>query len=152
MKENDDKILIVGIGNCGRTDDGLGWAFIDHIKENLPGNYSYVYKYQLQIEDAELLSHYSVVYFIDAHKQQWENGFVVIPCHPEANYSFSTHELAPETVLHLTKTIYNKSPESFVLGISGYCFELKIGLSIRAQNNLGRALNYFNEKILHLVI
>ena len=44
MLENDDKILIIGIGNCARADDGLGWAFIDNIKENLPGNFHCVYK------------------------------------------------------------------------------------------------------------
>ena len=152
MKESDNKILIIGIGNSARTDDGLGWAFIDNIKENLPGNFSCVYKYQLQIEDAELLSHYSVVYFIDAHKQQWENGFAVIPCYPKANHGFTTHELSPETVLHLTKTIYNKSPQSYIVGISGYSFQLEVGLSDKAKDNLGGALNYFNEKILHLII
>ena len=25
--------LIFGIGNCGRSDDGLGWAFIDWLEE-----------------------------------------------------------------------------------------------------------------------
>lgn len=152
MPENDDKILIIGIGNCARADDGLGWAFIDNIKENLPGNFNCAYKYQLQIEDAELLSHYSEVYFIDAHKQQLEDGFTVIPCKPEATYSFSTHELSPETVLQLTRAIYHKSPESYMVGISGYSFKLKVGLSEKAKENLGRALQHFNEKILHLII
>lgn len=152
MKEYDNKILIIGIGNCGRTDDGLGWAFIDQIKENLLENFDFEYKYQLQIEDAELLSHYSVVYFVDAHKKQWENGFIVTPCYPKATYSFSTHELAPETVLDLTRTVYNKLPKSYILGISGFSFQLNVGLTDEAQANLAHAVNYFNEKILHLVI
>lgn len=152
MKESDDKILIIGIGNSGRTDDGLGWAFIDRIKENLPGNFSCEYKYQLQIEDAELLSHYSVVYFVDAHKKQWKDGFTVIPCYPKAIYNFSTHELAPETVLELTRTIYDKLPEAYIIGISGHSFQLQMGLSNKAKENLGKALNYFDKKILHLVI
>ena len=152
MKEGDNKILIIGIGNSGRVDDGLGWAFIDRIKDIVPDNFSCVYKYQLQIEDAELLSHYSIVYFVDAHIEQWENGYKVIPCYPKDTYSFSTHELSPETVLFLSSTIYNKIPEAYILGISGHSFELEIGLSDKAKENLSNALNYFNEKILNLVI
>ncbi len=36
MKNYDNKNIIIGIGNCGREDDGLGWAFLDEIKSKLP--------------------------------------------------------------------------------------------------------------------
>jgi len=145
--KNYDKILIIGIGNCGRSDDGLGWAFIDKIKENLPANFNCEYRYQLQIEDAELISHYKVVYFIDAHKKHFDNGFIWLPCSPKATDSFSTHELDPETVLYLAKNIYNKQPETFILGITGESFELQIGLSKVAQQNLLSAISFFNNKV-----
>jgi len=151
MKDYGSKILIFGIGNCGRADDGLGWAFIDKIKEYLPKNFDFEYKYQLQIEDAELISHYNEVYFVDAHKEQFEKGFIWGECHPKATHSFSTHELDPETVLYLAKSIYNKLPKSYILGISGLSFQLKIGLSDKAEINLSNALDFFNEKTLNLV-
>ena len=151
MKDYDTKVLIIGIGNCGRADDALGWAFIDRIKENLPGNFDCEYKYQLQVEDAELILHYDVVYFVDAHKEQLDKGFKCSEGYPKATHSFSTHELDPSTVLHLTRDIYNKLPKSYILGISGLDFELKIGLSEQAKENLNNALDFFNEKVLHLV-
>lgn len=151
MNVSDNKILIIGIGNCGRADDGLGWAFIDLIKEHLPGNFDYEYRYQLQVEDSELISHYSVIYFIDADKRQWEHGFKLAPCHPKATHNFSTHELAPETILHLSKTIYDKLPKAYILGISGENFELKMGMSNEAKENLSRALEFFNLNTLNLV-
>ena len=151
MKGSGNKILIVGIGNCGRTDDGLGWAFVDRIKENLPENFDHVYKYQLQVEDAELISHYTAVYFIDAHIKQWEAGFKFDRCSPKEKRSFTSHELDPETVLYISETLYNKMPNSFILGISGQSFDLKIGLTKEAETNLSRALEFFNENILHLV-
>ncbi len=151
MKNYGIKILVIGIGNCGRADDGLGWSFIDEIKENLPDNYDCEYKYQLQVEDAELISHYDVVYFVDAHKEQFDKGFTWGEGHPVAIHSFSTHELAPGTVLYLSKSIYNKLPKSFILGISGLSFELKMGLSDKAKENLSKALEFFNQKTLNLV-
>jgi len=151
MKEYGNKILIIGIGNCGRADDALGWTFIDKIKEYLPDNYDYEYKYQLQVEDAELISHYDVVYFVDAHKEQFDKGFTWGEGHPIATHSFSTHELDPGTVLYLSKSIYDELPKSYILGISGLSFELKIGLSDKAKENLSHALEFFNDKTLNLV-
>ena len=151
MKGYGNKILIVGIGNCGRADDGLGWAFVDQIKQTLPEHFDCVYKYQLQVEDAELISHYQAVYFVDAHIKEWKEGFLFDKCYPRENHSFSTHELEPETVLYISETLYNKLPKAFILGISGQSFELKIGLTNTAEKNLNRAVNFFNENILHLV-
>ena len=151
MKNYGIKILIIGIGNCGRADDALGWAFIDEIKDNVPDNYDCEYKYQLQVEDAELISRYDVVYFVDAHKEQFDKGYTWGEGYPIASHSFSTHELDPGTVLYLSKNIYNKLPKSYILGISGVNFELKIGLSDKAKENLSQALEFFNEKTLNLV-
>ena len=60
--KNLDKIIIIGVGNSGRQDDGLGWAFLDEIKRKFPG-IKIEYKYQLQIEDADLISSYDTVFF-----------------------------------------------------------------------------------------
>lgn len=151
MKESGNNILIIGIGNCGRADDGLGWAFVDKVREHLPDNTDCVYNYQLQIEDAELISHYDEVYFIDAHIQLWDGGYILDRCYPRADHGFSTHELQPETVVYLAQKLYNKKPEAYILGISGLNFELKIGLTDEAEANLERALRFFTEKRLNLI-
>jgi len=145
----ESRILLVGIGNCGRADDGLGWAFIDKIQSSLPENYDFEYRYQLQIEDAELASKYQTVIFIDAHNDSFEKGFVFKECFPQATASFTTHELAPESVLYLTDSIYDKKPKSFTLGITGVNFCLAIGLSGSAEQNLLNALDFFIIK-MHL--
>ncbi|MGI9547023.1 MAG: hydrogenase maturation protease [Flavobacteriaceae bacterium] len=149
MKESDNKTLVIGIGNCGRADDVLGWAFIDRIKGKLPGNFDCEYRYQLQVEDAELISHYPVVYFVDADKNQWDAGYMCAQCIPKSTHGFSSHELDPETVLDLSRSIYNHLPASYLLGISGASFQLKMGLTNRAEENLSKALDFFNEKMLH---
>lgn len=141
------KVLILGIGNSGRADDGLGWAFIDAIKDQLPPYCDAEYRYQLQVEDAELATHYDMVVFVDAHKGTFEKGFTWEECVPRANSNFTTHQLAPEEVLHLASSIYHKQPSSFILGIVGEKFCLELGLSEAARTNLDRSLRYFGEEL-----
>ncbi len=142
------KTLIFGIGNCGRADDGLGWAFLDKIEKSLPDNFDIEYRYQLQVEDAELAAQYDAVYFIDAHILKLENGFIWEECIAKPSDSYTSHELEPETILNLTESIYNKKPISYSLGISGEKFGLSLELSKSAENNLAKALDFFNSNIL----
>ena len=146
---NKEKVLLVGIGNYGRADDGLGWAFLDRIEPELPKNYEIEYRYQLQIEDAELVTHYDRIIFIDAHVDVFDVGFVWEECLPKATDSFTSHELDPRSVLYLTESVYGKRPKSYTLGISGTNFWLEIGLSETAEKNLTKALQFLKNKIDH---
>lgn len=152
MKDYEAKILLLGIGNSGRSDDGLGWAFLDELQDKLTGEFDLEYRYQLQIEDAELISNYDIVYFIDAHLDQFADGYQLEHCLPRQTESFSTHQLDPQAVAYLCKSIYGKKPETYTLGISGVAFDLNIGLSSEAKINLVNALKFFENEILTLTI
>lgn len=147
--KKEDKILIIGIGNCGREDDGLGWAFLDKIKTFLPNFFDIEYRYQLQVEDASLITQYDKVFFVDAYKKKTENGFFIKEGTPVETHSFTSHALAPETILFLAQSLFNKLPESNIIGISGENFELKIGLTKSANKNLINALDYFLNTIIN---
>jgi len=148
MKEEGNNILLIGIGNCGREDDGLGWAFLDHLKPDLPANFDVEYRYQLQIEDAEMISHYQKVYFIDADKTPETNGFMIRECFPKETHHFSSHALPPETILYLASSVYGKNPESYIVGISGKSYQLKIGLTKGAKSNLEKAISSFKKEVV----
>ncbi|MBT8384236.1 MAG: hydrogenase maturation protease [Bacteroidia bacterium] len=147
MRNLDSRILVLGIGNTGRQDDGLGWLFLDFLKGQNT-TFDIEYRYQLQIEDAELISGYDEVIFVDATKEKTNEGFFLKPCQATDKYSFSTHALAPETILYLSNKLYDHIPQSSIFGIQGYKWELKIGLSKKANENLDKAKNYFKEKVL----
>lgn len=147
MKNDETKHLILGIGNSGRQDDGLGWKFLDKIKETLPNNYDCEYRYQLQIEDAELISTYNSVYFVDAHKEQFDDGYILKECYPKSDQGFTTHQLAPETVLYIANKLYNAELRSYILGISGQYFDLQIGLTKLAYSNLSKAITFFDKHV-----
>lgn len=152
MKNLDSRILLLGVGNSGRGDDGLGWAFLDALDKDIASRVDCEYRYQLQIEDAELISHYDVVYFIDADKKQHENGYQLRKARPRGGYNFSTHQLHPQTVLYLVSRIYHRTPEAYILGISGEIFELEQGLTDYAKENLIQAMLAFGKRFEGVLI
>lgn len=140
MRKSPDKALaLIGIGNSGRKDDGLGWAFLDRIADD---DYSadLHYRYQLQIEDAELISRYEQLLFIDAHRSGLEGGYSLSTLQPSPVAGFTTHQLSPGALLYLCENLYQIRPQARVLAIAGQDWGLGLGLSIAAQENLGLAL------------
>jgi len=140
--------IVIGIGNSGRRDDGLGWAFLEEIEQKWPELCDFEYRYQLQIEDAELISHYERVLFVDADLNQHKRGFEFRPVRALAGASFTTHEMSPGNVLDLCQKIYNKSPDCFLLAISGISFELELGLSETGERNLLNSLLYLEKEFM----
>ena len=61
LKGKKQGTLLLAIGNCGREDDGLGWKFADYFQDMNIDTVAIEYRYQLQVEDAELISDYATV-------------------------------------------------------------------------------------------
>jgi len=149
-EETKHNYLLLGIGNYGRQDDGLGWEFLDLLKPKKIANTTCEYRFQLQIEDAELLRSYDNIIFIDASKEELKNGFKWSVCTSSEKYSFSTHALHPETIIYLSEYLYNHKPKAHILAIQGYDWELHNGLTEKAKDNLNKAFTYLTEEIFCL--
>jgi hydrogenase maturation protease len=145
---NHSKTLLIGIGNSGRKDDGLGWLLTEKVEDSGLFLGDTVMRYQLQIEDAELISHYDTVIFVDACREKLNNGFELRPCNAAPSFSFTTHEIAPESILHLCQDLYQQSPKAFLLLIEGKEWPLEIGLSPTASTHLEKAWMFLEEEWL----
>ena len=144
MKDlNHKNTLLIGIGNSGRKDDGLGWKFLDYIGRTEKFKGKIEYRYQLQIEDAELIQHFDTVIFVDAWQTEKDKAFEWGKCEPVDNLLFSSHELNPETVVYMCHDLYQKFPNCYCLKIKGYSWKLELGLSKKAIINLAEAYDYF---------
>lgn len=139
-------LLIIGIGNSGRSDDGLGWLMLDAIKMKF-SHVEVLYRYQLQIEDAEILSHYTTVIFVDATKEHTKTGFYFKSCDPNMGLGLTSHMLEPETVLWLENELYKTKPTTFVMGIEGQKWELSLEPSEVALRNLNIASNFLTKNV-----
>lgn len=148
LKAEERKILLLGIGNSGRGDDGLGWSFVEAIGDGTHHWLDYEFRYQLQVEDADLIAGYDTVIFVDASQEELKEGFEIRPCAATNNCSFTTHALEPGGVVYLANTLYGKFPEAYTLAISGTSWELEIGLSQKAVDNLNAALCFFKRSVL----
>lgn len=138
-----DNTLIIGIGNNTRQDDGLGWSFIDLLEKNSCNTEHLLCKYQLMVEDAELISNYKNVIFIDACKSKLNNGFTIEAILASEKVTFSTHEVPPNQILHLCESVYNKKPMATLIKIQGYIWDYEIQLSKQAQKNLKNSFTEF---------
>lgn len=137
--------LIIGIGNSGRRDDGLGWAFVNEIQNRMPDAFDFEWRYQLQVEDSELICDYRRIIFVDASTEEFMHGFSFSKCELAEHYYFSSHAQNPETVVYLAATLYDAQPDAYMMAISGVEWELKEGLSERAIAHLQSAIDHFLE-------
>ena len=135
--------LLIGIGNNGRGDDGLGWAFVDRIRKERLFDGQVEYRYQLQVEDAALISEVERVIFVDSHQGELPNGFQLTRCEPLSEFAFTTHVLPPGAVLSLCRDLYGKMPHADLMMIQGTSWDLQIGMSPEAERHLEEALESF---------
>lgn len=141
---NNDDSLIYGIGNIGRQDDGLGWAFIDWIEENSICPQAETMKhYQLHLEDADLISYKKRVLFIDASMHEEIGSFRLEKVTPKMDFSFTSHAISVPSILATCQQCFDYLPEVYLLEIKGYEWELQIGLTTKAKENLKKAISYF---------
>jgi hydrogenase maturation protease len=135
--------LLFGIGNSGRSDDGLGWAFLDRLQQEteFPGQVEY--RYQLQVEDAAMVSRADRVIFIDSFQGNLPDGFQWKPCEPSKDFEFTSHVLAPSAVMYLCQDLFGRTPPADLLLIQGDCWKLQTKLSVAAERRLDLAMNSF---------
>ncbi len=146
------KILVIGIGNPGRTDDGLGPALAEAVETwNLPEVKTSI-NYQLNIEHAADIAESDLVIFIDASVQA-NTPFEFYQARPAARDSFTTHAMEPESVLALCRQVYHKEPPAFILGVRGECFELAEGISKSGTKHYDQAERFLRDLLdSHAVI
>lgn len=136
--------LIFGIGNVGRQDDGLGWAFIDWLETtSICPQAQTLRGYQLCLEDADLISHKERVLFVDATKSPQVSGFQLEAPLPKMDQSFTSHALSVGAVLATCQQCFDRIPDVQFLTIRGYEWELSEGLTSAAQQNLDAATAFF---------
>jgi hydrogenase maturation protease len=142
-------VLVIGIGNPGRLDDGLGPAAAAAIEAQAPPGVTVDADYQLNVEDAERLGRYRLVLFIDADAAGGE-PFSVHRVHPRRPVSFSTHSVEAEEVVHLAREMFGATAAAYMIGIRGYAFDgFGEQLTPAARGNLAAAVA-FVMGLLHL--
>lgn len=132
------RVLVLGYGNPGRGDDGLGPALARamELRGNLPADIESVL--QLELDHAVLFNDYATVILADADRNAVE-PFSLSRVLPIADVPFTSHSMSPQALLFLARELFHAKLNVFLLGIRGYSFELSDGLSKQAAENLKKA-------------
>jgi hydrogenase maturation protease len=142
------RTLILGWGNPGRMDDGLGPAFVDALAREAPADLTLDEDYQLTVEHAVEVARHDRVVFVDADRGGLE-PLTLRRVRPALHASgFTTHGLTPGAVLALARDLFGATPEAWLLGVRGYEFdEFGERLTDGARANLERAVEFLREAL-----
>lgn len=141
-----DKILVLGYGNPGRGDDGLGPALAERIESLDLAGVTVDAAYQLNIEDAAAVADHDMVVLVDAAVKGSE-PFSVRRVTPAADITFTSHLVSAESILAISQDSFGKVPECWLIGIRGYEFDLYEVISEKAERNLAAAFSFITRKI-----
>ncbi len=143
------RVLVIGYGNPGRRDDGLGPALCEHLENlHLPGVFVET-AFQLAIEHADLASKHDIVVFADAATDIKDDApFYLRRAAPSPERTHFAHSVPPETVLHLAQQCFGARPAAWLLGIRPEDLQtFAEGLTPQAEANLQLALTALLEAI-----
>lgn len=136
-------ILVLGYGNPGRQDDGLGPAFAARVEAlHIPGVKTDA-AYQLNVEDSAALAQAEIVLLADASVSA-PPPFEIHRIQPDSSgLGFSSHSLSPGSLLGMTQSLFAAHPKVYLLAIRGTDFDaFGEKLSAIAAAHLEKALEF----------
>jgi hydrogenase maturation protease len=147
------QILVYGYGNPGREDDGLGIELVKSLetwsKQSSLKGIEFDSNYQLNIEDAEIISGKDVVIFADASTEEIDD-FILTEVTAESEATFTTHAASPGYILQLCNDLFGKCPRVYLLHIKGYQWEFHEKISEKAGHNLNSAYEFMKNYLVNL--
>ena len=138
MTKQSNSVFIIGYGNPGRQDDGLGPACVRMIR---------ALKLKYVTED---ISSADIVIFVDATRSGETPFYFSELKVTDDGTGFGSHTLTPNALKTLTNTVYASSPKCYVLGIRGYQFDqFEEKLSVEGEGNLLLATDFLVNWVTH---
>jgi len=135
------RVLLIGYGNPGRGDDGLGPALAAQIEGMALPGVTVDIDYQLTVDHAALIAGQDVVVFADA-MMGLDRPFRLDPVGGSPQ-TLGSHQVTPEAALALAGLLFGHIPPAWVLAMAGQEFgEVKEGLSAQADANLAEAVAF----------
>ena len=142
------RILVLGYGNPGRLDDGLGPALAERVARLGFEGVRVESDLQLQVEDATVIAEHDAVVFADA-TVRGPGPFTLRRVRAGGTPSFSTHSVSPGALLALAREHFQSRATGWALAIHGLAFDgFGEGLSEQAQANLEAAVAALTPQLL----
>ncbi len=134
------KTLILGYGNPGRGDDGLGPELVARLEKHAAAGVTLLAALQLQPEHVFDLADHDRVLLVDAGLAT-PAPFIWERLQPARDAGVFTHALGPSALLALYREVLGRTPPAtWLVTIRGERFGLGEPLSAPARRHLAQAL------------
>ncbi|MCC7264218.1 MAG: hydrogenase maturation protease [Candidatus Latescibacteria bacterium] len=131
-----NRLLVVGVGNPLREDDGVGWYLAEALGQaGVPTHTCH----QLLPELAAELSQVDLVLFADARAGETPGQVQLQALAPSDRPGYSHHLDAPG-LLAWVRGLYGHCPQAYLLSVTGAAFGYREGLSPQVEAALPAAL------------
>ncbi|HVP18305.1 MAG TPA: hydrogenase maturation protease [Spirochaetia bacterium] len=138
-------VFLVGYGNPGRRDDGLGPWIAGELEQRHRDRVTVQTVFQLGIEHCVEMARHKVVFFVDAARIGPEPFRVRrLAVSPSIGAGFTTHLVRPEVLLALCEYCFAARPLAWLIGVRGRTFGGGEGLSRRALRNARAAIAFLD--------
>lgn len=133
-------VLIIAIGNESRGDDALAPLLSRSLQAEFDHpDFEFIEDFQLQVEHVTDLVGRQMILFLDADVS-CEAPFHLSAISATQDNSYTSHAMSPFALLHTYRQVYGEeAPNSSLLRVRGYGFELGEGLSDEASANMQAA-------------
>jgi len=146
--DNSKDILVIGIGNPLRSDDGVGPYVADCIEaKGIKGVKVWITQ-QLLLENLERMLGFSRVILVDASVDGPPLDFRPIEKNTGHVVS-SSHHLSAETFVSIARSIYHKEMNLQLCSIRGNCFEVGDKISPQVLACAKEAVELICREVIH---
>lgn len=148
-------ILVIGIGNAYRSDDGVGFVVAQQVKEQTSDTVTVAKESGDGVTLMESWEGAPVVILIDAVYSGGKPGTIHrFDAHvqqiPIQFFHYSTHAFGIAEAIELARTLGKLPPCLIVYGIEGKCFEAGVGLSSEVSNAAQEVAIRIHQDILNI--
>ncbi|MCP4694796.1 MAG: hydrogenase maturation protease, partial [Desulfobacterales bacterium] len=128
-----EDILVIGVGNTLREDDGVGVHLVRKLKEKFSDRLNCIEVYEPDILLAEQMTEYAEALIIDAMVVEDGAPFNLVSLHPSKSMlpaaGFVTHSFDWGAVLKMAEELFGKSLRATLLGVSARSYGISETIS-----------------------
>ena len=139
-------LLVIGIGNTLREDDGVGIELVSRLKEHFNADLNCLEVYEPDIVLAETITEFDDLLIIDALVIPENLPFKLVPLSAGESFipagGFLSHVFDWGVILALSRDLFGGPGEAHLLGISASSFGLSEKLSAECAANAEEAFRY----------
>ncbi len=144
-----EEILVIGVGNTLREDDGVGVHLVRKLKKSFSDRLNCIEVYEPDILLAEEMAEYAEVLIIDAMNVEDGAPFSLVSLFPSRSMfpstGFVSHAFDWGAVLKMAEDLFGKTPKASLLGVSARNFGISETISPFCLTNAEKALDYLME-------